>query len=203
MYNPQIHHRRSIRLKNYDYSQKGLHFITLIVKNRKHLFGKIDNGQMNLNALGKIATEEWLNSIKVRHNISLGDFIFMPDHFHAIVSIDYKLNDRNKERIGKFISPTNTLGAIIRGFKGATTKQINEYIREVKKSGALEKGEDLKGELQFAPGIVAPGIDTPGEVASGEGSIWQRNYHSKLITSERALFNISEYIKNNPKNWRG
>ncbi|RLD82224.1 MAG: hypothetical protein DRJ10_05265 [Bacteroidetes bacterium] len=59
-YNPKIHHRRSIRLKGYDYSQKGLYFITICVKNRTCLFGNITNGKMNLNDAGKMIKNQWL-----------------------------------------------------------------------------------------------------------------------------------------------
>jgi REP element-mobilizing transposase RayT len=55
-FNPQIHHRRSIRLKGYDYSQAGAYFITICIKNRECLFGKIVNGEMILNQYGNIAT---------------------------------------------------------------------------------------------------------------------------------------------------
>ena len=59
-YNPQIHHRRSIRLKGYDYSQEGLYFITICCKDRKYRFGKIENDKMILNEYGTIAYDEWI-----------------------------------------------------------------------------------------------------------------------------------------------
>ena len=59
-YNPQIHHRRSIRLKGYDYSQVGLYFITICCKDRKYRFGKIENDKMILNEYGTIAYDEWI-----------------------------------------------------------------------------------------------------------------------------------------------
>ena len=55
----------------------------------------------------------------------------MPNHMHGILSIDYKLNDKGIENMGKFHSPSQTIGAIIRGYKGATTKRINNLIREI------------------------------------------------------------------------
>ena len=91
-YNPDIHHRRSIRLKGYDYSRAGLYFITLCVKNRKNIFGKIEQGKMKLNELGKTAHQEWKHTPEIRKNISLDEFIIMPNHFHAIVKIDYQIN---------------------------------------------------------------------------------------------------------------
>ena len=61
-YNPNIHHRRSIRLKGYDYSQEGLYFITICCQDRAHLFGEVSNAMMMLNQYGRIAFAEWENS---------------------------------------------------------------------------------------------------------------------------------------------
>jgi len=191
MYNPTIHHRRSIRLKGYDYSAAGLYFITLCTADRQHIFGQISDGEMHFNAFGKIANEEWALTPEIRKNISLGDYMIMPNHFHAIISINYQIKEASKQDIGKFQSPSQTIGAIIRGFKGATTKRINNLIRENRKSST--------GELLFAPngpkGNLAP------TCPSGQGSIWQRNYYEHIIRTERAYTNISNYIINNPKNW--
>lgn len=86
-YNPDIHHRRSIRLKGYDYSQNGLYFITICTHNRHHLFGTITNDQMALNPIGKIAHDEWLKTESMRPNIRLHEFIVMPNHIHGIIEI--------------------------------------------------------------------------------------------------------------------
>jgi len=142
MYTPLIHNRKSIRLKNYDYSEAGLYFITMGTANRKHIFGKIEKGEMQLNTLGEIAKEEWDKTIGIRKNISLGAYIIMPNHFHAIISIDYKLNKERDPNIGKFKSPSQTIGAIIRGYKGATKKRINSLIRD---------NSMCTGVVQFAP----------------------------------------------------
>jgi hypothetical protein len=73
--NPNIHHRRSICLKDYDYSQAGLYFITICVQNRHCLFGKIADNKMVLNEYGKIAYDEWLKTPNIRANIQLDEFI--------------------------------------------------------------------------------------------------------------------------------
>ncbi len=86
-FNPNIHHRRSIRLKGYDYSQAGLYFITLCCKDRECYFGQIENGEMMLNAAGRIAHQEWQHTANIRDNIALHDFIVMPNHIHAIIEI--------------------------------------------------------------------------------------------------------------------
>ncbi|MCL2413779.1 MAG: hypothetical protein FWC94_00795 [Bacteroidales bacterium] len=74
-YNSNIHHRRSIRLKGYDYSQAGLYFVTICVNNRQHLFGNIDNGKIILNDAGKM-TEKWCEKLPIKFtDITLGEYI--------------------------------------------------------------------------------------------------------------------------------
>ena len=52
-YNPDLHHRRSIRLRDDDYSQAGAYFFTVCTHNHECLFGEIADGVMMLNAAGK------------------------------------------------------------------------------------------------------------------------------------------------------
>ena len=81
------HQRHSIRLKDYDYSQPGGYFITLVTHERRNLFGKIVDGEMQLNEFGVIAHEQWLQ-IPTRFDlVELGEFVIMPDHIHGIIII--------------------------------------------------------------------------------------------------------------------
>jgi len=82
---PGIHQRRSIRLKDYDYSQAGAYFITLCTYHRASLFGAIANGEMRLNELGEIAQAQWYQLPRRYGNIELGQFIVMPNHVHGIL----------------------------------------------------------------------------------------------------------------------
>jgi len=193
-FNPNKHHRRSIRLKGYDYSKEGLYFITICVTNRLEIFGHIENDKMILNELGKLAKQEWLNTPIIRENISLGEFQLMPNHMHGIIQINFSKG--NPEDTGKFKSPSETIGAIIRGFKGAATTKIKNLIREYRlnnKSGT--------GELQFAPKQFAPKqFDSINSIDLNK-SIWQRDYFEIIIKDARAYQNISQYIINNPKKW--
>ena len=86
-YNPNKHHRRSIRLKEYDYSQPGLYYITICTQNRLCLFGRIENGKMILNDAGRMVENEWLKMPVRFTNIALHEYVVMPDHFHAILEI--------------------------------------------------------------------------------------------------------------------
>ncbi len=92
-YNSEKHHRRSIRLKGYDYSQSGLYFITICVQNRHCLFGEIENDEMILNEYGKIAATEWINTESIRDNIRLHEYIIMPNHIHGIIEIVRRTDD--------------------------------------------------------------------------------------------------------------
>ncbi|MBK8487049.1 MAG: hypothetical protein IPL48_04595 [Bacteroidetes bacterium] len=91
-YNPQIHHRKSIRLKGYDYSQEGLYFITICTHKRKCLFGEIIknadyDAEMILNEYRIIAHDEWLKTTEIRPNVELCEFVVMPNHFHGIIRL--------------------------------------------------------------------------------------------------------------------
>src|SRR6266446_4936630 len=86
-YNPEIHHRRSIRLKGYDYSQAGLYFITICCQDRKCIFGKIENDEMILNDAGKIANDYLINIPEKYNQTRMHEFVVMPNHVHAIIEI--------------------------------------------------------------------------------------------------------------------
>lgn len=136
------HHRRSIRLINTDYSLSGFYFVTICTTNRECLFGEITKGEMKLNEYGKIIQEEWLKTSEIRKNIIIDEFVIMPNHIHMIILITeqsisrrgvlHTPNTTNHTIISEhpFQSPSQTIGAIIRGFKGSTTKRINQ-LREI------------------------------------------------------------------------
>src|SRR5690554_3448795 len=87
IYNPNIHHRRSIRLKGYDYSRAGLYFITICCQDRAHLFGRIVNGVMKLNDAGNVASQCWSDIPVHFPNAILHEYVIMPNHIHGIVEL--------------------------------------------------------------------------------------------------------------------
>jgi REP element-mobilizing transposase RayT len=195
-YNPAIHHRRSIRLKGYDYSQPGLYFVTMNCQHRKRLFGEIRNGEMIMNGYGKIVHEAWRQTPLIRPGVSIEAFVVMPDHFHAIIRINETSEPRH-ECPAHFTSPSRTVGAIIRGFKGATTKKIKErwlaHMRE--REASQEPGRAESPQADSYP----PRQEEPGPAISIDQKIWQRDYYEIIIRDERALRNISRYIIENPR----
>jgi putative transposase len=120
-----MHQRHSIRLQHYDYAQDGAYYITLCTSKRAHLFGQIVDGRMQLSALGHVAEQEWLRTPCVRPNVCLDAFVIMPDHVHAIVVILQRADITIAEG---FCSPAHTLGAIVRGFKAAVTRQAHALV---------------------------------------------------------------------------
>lgn len=86
-FDPQKHHRRSIRLKEFDYAQQGGYFITVVTYQRECLFGEIVNEEMQLNELGKIADECWRAIPEHFPNVELGAYVVMPNHVHGIIEI--------------------------------------------------------------------------------------------------------------------
>ena len=123
-YDPEKHHRRSIRLRNYDYSRAGAYFITVCTDGRELLFGEVIDGEVELNELGRIAAEEWLKSARIRIEIELDAWVVMPNHVHGIVIIT-----DGRCRGDRLVAPSGprprSLGAMMAGFKSAVTKRIN------------------------------------------------------------------------------
>ena len=81
------HHRRSIRLRGYDYRQAGAYFVTFVCQNRSCLYGHIAETEMQLNAAGQIIESRWTEITNHFPNVSLDEFIVMPNHLHGIILI--------------------------------------------------------------------------------------------------------------------
>ena len=112
--------RKTQRLKNYDYSQKGYYFINICTHNKEHLFGKIMDGQVVLNKYGSIAQQELAN-IPMRYaNVELNKFVVMPNHIHIILIVnDFgSLTERSR--------PFPTVPKIIGLYKSGVSRLIRE-----------------------------------------------------------------------------
>ena len=125
----KLHHRRSIRLADYDYSAEGGYFITIVTQGRVSLFGEVINSEMQLNDYGKIVYEEWFRSTNIRHEIELdmNEFVVMPNHIHGIVYIidDQGRGDRPVAPTKPIGPPPKSIGAFVAGYKSAVTIRIN------------------------------------------------------------------------------
>ena len=122
-YNPNIHHRRSIRLQEYDYTQSGAYFVTMVVRDRSCLFGEIANDEVQLNETGMLVADTWEWLATQYAYVTLDEYIVMPNHLHGIIVIDIR-------RGGSRTAPTmpsnrKPLGRLVGAFKTVMTKQFN------------------------------------------------------------------------------
>lgn len=122
-YDPTIHHRRSIRLKNFNYASPGFYFVTFCSHGRVPHFGRNLNNLVVLTSAGKMLEQEWQNLPQTFPTISLDEFVVMPDHVHAVIQI---LRD-NSSKTGIYKRPT--LGQIVGAYKSITT---NSYIAGIR-----------------------------------------------------------------------
>jgi REP element-mobilizing transposase RayT len=177
-FDPQKHHRRSIRLPKYDYSQPGAYFVTIVTWHRESLFGEVVKGRMVLSKFGLVAKLQWENLPKRFPNISLGAFVIMPNHMHGIIVIvtgkgtagnpsDLDVEpSRRAPTIEQFQKPVKgSIPTIIRSYKSSVSYRIN----------LIRRTQDIP--------------------------VWQRNYYEHVIRNERDLQNKIDYINANPLLW--
>ena len=129
-YNREKHYRRFMCLRGYDYFDPGGYFASICTWQREYLFWEINNGVMRLNEYGRIVEKEWFRTGNIRINVDLDEFVIMPNHLHGILLINNRMNALRRGVLQYapargLRSPSQTIGAIIRGFKSAATKSIN------------------------------------------------------------------------------
>ncbi len=130
-YNPDIHHRRSIRLAGYDYASEGAYFITIRAQVREPWFGIVQDGEANLNDAGQMVTTIWHDLPERFPHIALDACIIMPDHLHGIVFI---VNQTPAALLTNQPSGTlpGTIGRVVQAFKSLSTRA---YINGVQRYG--------------------------------------------------------------------
>ena len=191
-YNPVIHHRRSIRLKGYDYSQEGMYFVTICLRavvgaglkpaltkpTAVTTFGKIMDGEMVLNEYGQIVQMVWGELPQHYNNIQLDEFVIMPNHIHGIIVIT---DDDDTTIVGAGLKPAPTKPAPTKPATTTAKHGLPEIVRALKTFSA-RKINELR--------------NTRGE------KLWQRNYWEHIIRNEQSYQRIANYIINNPMNWQ-
>jgi len=170
-YDPHCHHRRSLRLQNYDYTQVGAYFVTICTKDRKCLFGEIMDSEIRLNEVGQIVIACWNGIPNHFPNVELDMFVVMPNHLHGVIVI---VNHTDAPVGAGLPRPYNpeiaspqkpTLGQIVAYFKYQSTKHINQ--------------------MRGTPGMP----------------VWQRNYYDHVIRNDGELNRIRQYIQENLSRW--
>jgi len=180
-YDIEKHHRRSIRMKGYDYSLPGAYFVTLLSLGRDCLFWEIKEGIIRKSDIGKLVNDCWLKIPNHLNDIGFDEYVLMPNHLHGIILIQNSIGkgEAFAETIQSMVDtksanasplrPRETqpgsLGAIIQNFKSVSTLMVNK--------GYFESGNRL----------------------------WQLNSYERIIRNERELNAIRQYIRDIPHNW--
>jgi putative transposase len=165
----------SARLQSWDYGANGAYFITICTQNREHFFGEIMNGEMQLNEIGKLAEQYWVEIPNHFPFIELGNFVVMPNHTHGILIIDKSDGDNvetlrcnvsthttKNEQMAKISPKSGTLSTIIRSYKSVVSKNARLIHADFN---------------------------------------WQSRFHDHIIRDAQSFENIQNYIANNPINW--
>ena len=171
------HHRQSIRLRDYDYSQNSAYFVTICTHQGTGLFGDVVDGDMVLNEWDKIVQSCWHAIPEHYPTAELDTFVIMPNHIHGIIVIkNGNVEAQDIAPLQPTDQPTrgatstnvtpNSLGSIVRSFKAAVTRRIRQSL---------------------------PMDD--------HTAIWQRNYYEHIIRNQESFNQIREYIVHNPGKW--
>ncbi len=227
-YNPEIHHRRSIRLPDYDYAQPGAYFVTFCVAQGECLFGEIVGGVVRLSRFGVIAREEWFRSAEIRAGILLyeEEFVIMPNHGHGIIRIisgdDWRGSGRPRGEGDRGLLAPRAAGSPLRPAALAGTGDRPVAPAPLTRSG--DRGSPLRpaalADVRATGGRPAPIGPAPhsiGAILAGYKAsvtkrinqlrgtpgapVWHRNFWEHVIRNESDLARIRQYIADNPARW--
>lgn len=166
------------RLKNWDYAQKGVYFVTICTANREHFLGKIENQKMIPSSIGSIVEQEWVKTPEIRPdmNLELGEFVVMPNHFHGIIFIgNNEFNGRDV--MGRDAKHGVSTGDIYKNEFGPQSKNLASIIRGFK-SAVTVRARDINPEFG-----------------------WQARFHDHIIRNPKSYDVISHYMIDNPQKW--
>jgi putative transposase len=210
--------RNSLRLRGYDYSQTGLYFITVVAKDRKHLFGDIVKGTMTLNEAGKIVQGVW-QSLPKQYPVALDEFIIMPNHIHGIIILNQPkphispsvgvglaplqqsimVDDQPKTNPRPTQNKSQTPNAQRVGLESTPNTPSTLLTPKDSKRPTPTGDYGLSDIIRFFKLLSAKRANilhkTPGH------SLWQTNFHDRIIRDEDELNTIRTYIQTNPQRW--
>ena len=187
--NPEFHHRRSIRLKGYDYAQPGAYFVTVCTQNRRCVFGEITDGTMQANETGRMVHAVW-EEIPRHYPADIDAFVVMPNHIHGIILLN-QVPPLGTTPRGRHVAPN--VGATPcgrpRGHEQAQWPASTLGLPDV-----VHRFKSLT-TTRYQQGVVKSGWPPFGE------RLWQRNYYEHVVRNDEDMGRIREYIANNPIRW--
>ena len=216
--NPNIRHRRSVRLKGYDYSQVGLYYITICVQDRKCLFGEIitvkgfrSSQEMILNDAGKIADKCWVDIPKHFPNVILHEHIVMPNHVHGIIELkqvdfmhdDISDNVGTRHVVSLQNNPESSVGpSHVMALPGNSINPDNPVQpSNVKARQYNQFSKPIAGSISVIIQQYKSSVTRFVNKTNSYHIKWQSRFYEHIIRNNQSYEQIAEYIVNNPNNW--
>ena len=199
-FNPDIHHRRSIRLKEYNYSGVGAYFVTLCAFQRECLFGDVVDSEMLVNPYGEIVRECWKRLPDYFPYVEIDGFVVMPNHFHALLLINESVGAKQGISASPAFDLHDNKGEYCN--QGEAGDAVASPLPPIRESSSL-----LQGTLPGSLGAIVQNFKSVSTRKSNKlrenpgCPIWQRNYYERVIRNEKELSTAREYILNNPMQW--
>ena len=206
-YDPRIHHRRSIRLRQFDYAQPGAYFITIVTGDRSSVFGVVEGSTVRLNAVGQMIDREWRRLSSRFPNVKLDAFVVMPNHIHGILIIEDARTGTATN--AHDLAPDEPRRALTRD--GGTADNATDHSLGVSRRAPTPS---------LPPTHATFGAPMPGSVATivrafkssttlrvhrmkegSVGNLWHRNYYEHVIRDQADLNRIRKYIEDNLGRW--
>lgn len=187
-YDPNEHHRRSIRLSGYEYAQTGAYFITICTQDKACLFGEVVDGKMRLNDAGRMVGEAW-DALRPRFpTVDFNTFVVMPNHVHGVIFI-------TPAPVGAGLVPAPNYGAATVGGTTVGAEPIGATTRVAPTIGDVVGAYKSWTTVLYARGVRQSGWPP------FRRRVWQRNYYEHIVRSEESLNQIRQYILDNPMRW--
>lgn len=187
--NATPHHRRSIRLRDYDYSQPGAYYVTICTQGRKSLFGEVSDGILKPNGLGRVIEHHWLDLPNHHRGIALDEYVIMPNHIHGIIVIGEPMGEIvGMPAVGEAGLAPTLVGVVGEGEAGLAPTADTHPMRKATLAtiiGSFKSACTRAVHQQFERPVA----------------LWQRSYYEHVIRSSTALARIQQYITDNPAKW--
>ncbi len=201
VYDPQKHHRRSIRLPHWDYSWGWWYYVTINLKDRRCDFGCVQNDVVVLSDLGKAASDCWIEIPNHHKGVELDDFVIMPNHVHGILILndirkDVQLNVLTTER-----DELNAPSKDVEEMRANGSDDATKFRLFASKKEAMAVLSPKKGSLSVVMRTFKAAVTTWARANHHETFAWQGRYHDHIIRNDADLHRIREYIANNPLRW--
>ncbi len=196
---------KSHRMPNWDYSNNGMYYITLVTQNRKCNLGEIMNNKMILSDFGKIIETEWLKSFKIRDELFCDEYIIMPNHLHAIVVLEKPILDSDDFVDGFVDGFGNGFGngryarPCVSTANQSNPQKQPKLIREPKSISSFIGGYKSVINSKIDDYIDENKLNIPKY--NRNNHFFQPNYHDRIIRNTGEYERIKNYIINNPLNW--